>query len=193
MSKAQEFTKDDIPTMLELIGKRVSGLRINADQSILAFDHPDGTSTVYETCGDCCSETWFADFVGVHSLIGAKIARAEGSVIDFGHHQDERTRQDYDKLYGMKLVTDKGYLDIVFRNSSNGHYSGWMGLISEGSVFPGEDMISQGSPLQIQSGQSPRLICCGSPVRMKLLSLITTSRMVPPSLKPRHLLHRHCV
>lgn len=138
----KKVSEEDIPKMSELIGKIVSGLRINSDQSILAFDHPDGTSTCYQTESDSFSETWFADFVGVHSLIGAKIIRAEGAVIDFGDSRDDRTRQEFDKIYGLKIATDKGYLDIVFRNSSNGYYYGWIKLLSENKVFPDEDMIS---------------------------------------------------
>lgn len=45
--------------MNELIGKTVVGLRVNDDQSILAFDHPDGTNTSYVTEGYCCSETGY--------------------------------------------------------------------------------------------------------------------------------------
>jgi hypothetical protein len=108
--------------MKELIGKTVSGLRVNEDQSILAFDHPDGTSTVYETYGDCCSETWFADITGVSTLLGGTVIEAEEVALQMA--QDSRTRQEEDKFYGVKLRTDKGYADIVYRNSSNGYYGG---------------------------------------------------------------------
>jgi hypothetical protein len=38
--------------------------------------------------------------------------------------QDERCRQDDDRFYGIKLLTTGGYVDIVYRNSSNGYYGG---------------------------------------------------------------------
>ena len=41
--------------MNELIGKKVTGLRINDDQAILAFDTDQGV-VAYETWEDCCSE-----------------------------------------------------------------------------------------------------------------------------------------
>ena len=112
--------------MNELIGKTVSGLRVNEDQSVLVFDHPDGTSTSYVTDGDCCSETWFADITGVAALLGGKVLEVEA--VDLPTVDDGRTRQEEDSFYGMKLRTDKGYADIVYRNSSNGYYGGDISL-----------------------------------------------------------------
>ena len=37
--------------------------------------------------------------------------------------------QECDEAYGYKLTTDKGYADIVFRNSSNGNYGGSIELL----------------------------------------------------------------
>lgn len=108
--------------MKELIGKTITALRVNEYQSILAFDHPDGTSTAYQTYGDCCSETWFADITGVAALIGGTVA--EAYCVEMEAVDDGRTRQGYDEFYGVKLRTDKGLADIVYRNSSNGYYGG---------------------------------------------------------------------
>ena len=112
--------------MNKLIGKTVAGLRVNEDQSILAFDHPDGTSTSYVTIAECCSETWFADITGVAALLGGKVLNAEA--VDLPTVDDQRTRQEEDQFYGVKLRTDKGWADIVYRNSSNGYYGGEIGL-----------------------------------------------------------------
>lgn len=112
--------------MNELIGKTLTGLRVNEDQSLLAFDHPDGTSTAYETYGDCCSETWFADITGVAALLGGKVLEVES--VELPTLEDERTRQEYDQFYGVKLRTDNGMADIVYRNSSNGYYGGDISL-----------------------------------------------------------------
>ena len=112
--------------MIELIGKTVTHLRVNDDQSILAFAHPDGTSTAYQTDADCCSETWFADITGVSALIGATVTAADDVALNCT--QDDRCRQESDEFYGVKLRTDKGYVDIVYRNSSNGYYGGSIDL-----------------------------------------------------------------
>ena len=108
--------------MKELIGKTITALRVNEDQSILAFDHQDGSSTSYQTDGDCCSETWFADITGISALIGGTVA--EVAEVEMQSIDDGRTRQDEDEFYGVKLRTDKGIADIVYRNSSNGYYGG---------------------------------------------------------------------
>lgn len=114
--------------MNELVGKTVIGLRVNEDQSILAFDHSDGTSTSYEAYGDCCSETWFADITGVEALLGGKVLEVEN--VDLPAVADGRTRQEEDQFYGVKLRTDKGLVDIVYRNSSNGYYGGSIDLLN---------------------------------------------------------------
>ena len=46
--------------MNELIGKKITGMWVSNDQSILAFDTDQGV-IAYDAWGDCCSETWFAD------------------------------------------------------------------------------------------------------------------------------------
>ena len=47
---------------------------------------------------------------------------------------DGRCRQEYDAAYGWKIATNKGYADIVFRNSSNGYYGGEINLMQTPSV-----------------------------------------------------------
>ena len=41
--------------MNELIGKKITGMWVNNDQSILAFDTDKGV-VAYDAWGDCCSE-----------------------------------------------------------------------------------------------------------------------------------------
>ena len=114
--------------MKELIGKKITGLRINEDQSVLAFDTDQGV-IAYDVWGDCCSEAWFADITGVGALIGGTVQTADEVSMDGYNVEDGRTRQDVDEAYGYKLTTDKGYADIVFRNSSNGNYGGSIELL----------------------------------------------------------------
>ncbi len=109
--------------MKELIGKKIVGLRINQDQSILAFDTDQGI-VAYMTDADCCSETWFADITGVDALIGGTVQTADEVSLEGYNVEDGRTRQEEDSAYGIKLTTERGYVDIVFRNSSNGYYGG---------------------------------------------------------------------
>jgi hypothetical protein len=116
--------------MNELIGKKILSIQINDDQSILAFNTEQGV-VAYEAEGDCCSECWFADITGVHALLGATVRSSDEVDLENYNVDDGRCRQDEDEAYGFKLTTDKGYTDIVFRNSSNGFYGGWINLYKE--------------------------------------------------------------
>lgn len=109
--------------MDELLGKTVRQLKVNEDQSLLVFETSDGT-VMYETEGDCCSETWFADITGVDALLGGQVTKVEEVSIDLLNDGKDRTRQEYDQGYGVNLTTTKGYVNIVYRNSSNGYYGG---------------------------------------------------------------------
>lgn len=111
--------------MNELIGKKILSIHINDDQSILAFNTAQGV-VAYEVEGDCFSESWFADITGVNALLGATVQSAEEVDLENYNVNDGRCRQEEDEVYGVKLITDKGYADIVFRNSSNGFYGGWI-------------------------------------------------------------------
>lgn len=118
--------------MKELIGKTITGLRISEGEEILSFDTKDGCTFVYRAYGDCCSETWFADITGVSALIGGTVASADFVDMDGTYNVDDgRGRQDYDQAYGVKIMTDRGHADIIYRNSSNGYYGGDIELVSE--------------------------------------------------------------
>lgn len=86
------------------------------------------TKVFLRALGDCCSESWFAEIVGV-TLAHGKTIRAVTSKI-LPPPKDGRSRQDVDKAYGITINTDGGYLDIVYRNSSNGCYEGYYEVIS---------------------------------------------------------------
>lgn len=109
--------------MKELVGKKINGIYVSEGENELAFDTDAGVIG-YEGYGDCCSETWFADVLGVSALIGATVAAVEDVDLENYNIEDGRGRQEADSVYGYKLRTDKGYADIVFRNSSNGYYGG---------------------------------------------------------------------
>lgn len=109
--------------MEELTGLTIKELYVGGEeQDWLVFVTDDGKEVLYETFADCCSETWFADITGVDYLLGATVTSVEE--IKTEEVEDERTRQEYDTVYGYKLTTNKGYVDIVYRNSSNGYYGG---------------------------------------------------------------------
>lgn len=106
--------------MEELIGQKILSLWVFRDTALI-FETENGFY-VYVTYGDCCSESWFQDITGISSLINAIVL--EVNEISLG--EVDGTRQDVDQIYGVKIKTDKGWTDIVFRNSSNGYYGGYL-------------------------------------------------------------------
>lgn len=115
--------------MQELMGHTIRHIYVNGDQHILVFDTDNGKLS-YETTADCCSETWFADIIGVPYLLSATVQAVSRSVLP--EVNDGRTRQEVDEFYGVSLDTSKGHVDIVFRNSSNGYYGGNIELCTKG-------------------------------------------------------------
>lgn len=64
--------------MLDAIrGKTVAALMISENESELAFVFDDGSRAHWSAYGDCCSESWFADLVGVEDLVGFPIVAGE--------------------------------------------------------------------------------------------------------------------
>lgn len=112
--------------MDRLIGSVVNSVYISEDQQIMVFDTSNGIFA-YETEADCCSETWFADLVGLQALIGSKITGCVEATVQ--SVEDGRSRQDIDTVYGYKIETARGVCDIVFRNSSSGWYGGSICLL----------------------------------------------------------------
>ena len=111
-----------------LVGKKLTGLRIERGESHMALLTPDG-AVYLEAQGDCCSESWFADIVGISGALGSEITSVE--YVDLPAPSDGRTRQEEDVAYGLKIATTGGTLDVIFRNSSNGYYGGWLETVNE--------------------------------------------------------------
>ena len=118
-----------------LAGFKVTALSVSEDEGTL-YLQGDGLYVQVNTEGDCCSETWFADITGVENLVGRHIASFELVEMPESYNVDDgRTRQESDEAYGIKITTDAGYCDIVYRNSSNGYYGGSVSLsIHEGAA-----------------------------------------------------------
>ncbi len=116
-----------------LVGNKIVKLGVSEDQATLLVQTlAQGEYTrsyAIETYADCCSETWFADITGFDALIDSPVLGIEEP--DDWRVEDDRTRQDRDIAYGIKIRTEKGICDIVYRNSSSGYYSGAREKIKE--------------------------------------------------------------
>ncbi len=111
--------------MEHLIGHLIRALYVSPGEEQLAFVTDKATIT-YGTDADCCSETWFADVLGVNALLGATVTAVEDLQLPAGYdaQTDGRTRQEEDDVYGHTIVTDRGRCTVIYRNSSNGYYGG---------------------------------------------------------------------
>lgn len=122
--------------MKELVGKRIHRILIEDGEQRIRFE-TDGGPVTYITEGDCCSETWFADILNPQALLGAQVRSVE--ILETVYlPDDERSRQDMDRAYGIKLTTDKGTVTLVYRNSSNGYYGGTIYLEGTQPSWVGE-------------------------------------------------------
>jgi len=109
--------------MKELLNTVIHKIFIEDGEEHLQFETDKGIIT-FETDSDCCSETWFADIVGVANLLGQEVIAVEYVELDNYNVEDGRCRQEGDSVYCERLTTTKGTCDIIYRNSSNGYYGG---------------------------------------------------------------------
>jgi len=125
----------------EIVGCRINHVILGHDTYSNGSDKGDGTKLTFKTdagdfvyvaYGDCCSESWVESTDPLEELAGATVTRIEQSETQ----NVDGTRQEYDTVDFVTLVTDKGYWKLEFRNSSNGYYGGSMVLYAtpEGKV-----------------------------------------------------------
>lgn len=116
-----------------LIGKTVTAILLERhEQRWIRFCTTEGELDFF--CeGDCCSESWIGDLIGVDNLLGTPIVEIVEKEMDDYDTDDGRGRQEYDEAYGFTFTTAKGHFDLVFRCSSNGYYGGWMYNKTEGA------------------------------------------------------------
>ncbi len=108
----------------ELVGKTPARVWLSKDEETLLLACEEGTMRL-PTDADCCSETWWADGIGVKQFLeGSTITAAEFIDMPDYNFDDGRSRQEEDEVYGLRVQTDRGVATFAFRNSSNGYYGG---------------------------------------------------------------------
>lgn len=111
-----------------LIGERIKSVELSADKDYLVFKAAIEDFIFYAD-GDCCSSSCFESLDGLDRLIGHKIISVDEINMD-RIPWPEGVDGDEEKIYGWKLMTEKGYVDITMRNSSNGYYGGSLMTVS---------------------------------------------------------------
>ena len=106
-----------------LVGHVINDIFIGSGEDYFLFKGPKIDLCLYGY-GDCCSETWFSDVYNADNLRGHEIISVDE--IDSGEtdKEPERSRQECDNVYGIRIRTEKGTCVLTYRNSSNGYYGG---------------------------------------------------------------------
>lgn len=118
-------------TIERLVGRTIKKIYMNEDNLKFETDLGD---IVFGVEGDCCSHSYFHDFIGVEKLLkGTPVISVESIYLDTSDRQVQVNRNDSEEIqcYGYKIVTeDPNFGDVTsvfsFRNSSNGYYGGSM-------------------------------------------------------------------
>lgn len=115
---------NDYDSTYQLLNKKITKLLINEEKDLISFHIEGADPLVFEIYGDCCSRSWIEHITGIDNLIGHTII--DGEEIDLGEitGADKNEDTDYLQKYSLKLITDKGYFELEYRNDSNGYYGG---------------------------------------------------------------------
>jgi hypothetical protein len=117
-----------------LIGRTVTSVWFSDDY--LTFETDQGLLT-YTVYGDCCSSSYFNDFVGLSKLLenGAVTAVTAIALDDTAAREDlwRKSAEDPEEVefYGYAITTvhprwGEQTTVFSFRNESNGYYGGWL-------------------------------------------------------------------
>lgn len=127
------FDTEDLEAIF--IGKKISVIRFHTQALIFEFDND--TYLPLGVSGDCCSNSYFYDFIGVKKIIGKKIIGFEEIELS-DSELDESQKRQYKNgeldLYGYKIICDDNNDKFMtsntavfsFRNESNGYYGGYL-------------------------------------------------------------------
>lgn len=112
-----------------LVGRTIKKIYMN--EVNLKFETDLG-DIVFQVYGDCCSSSYFHDFIGVEKLLqGTPVVSVKAIDLETSDSKVPVNRNDYDSVqcYGYEIVTEDPQFGEVtsvfsFRNSSNGYYGG---------------------------------------------------------------------
>jgi hypothetical protein len=108
----------------QIVGKKIKGVVLHGDHTVLTFILEDGGKCIYVATGDCCSRSWIEHITVPDDIKGALVTKVKeftGQEIGGSKH-----REDVTVSYQTSFVTDKGEIIVEYRNSSNGYYGGWL-------------------------------------------------------------------
>lgn len=127
-----------------LVGRKITKIFMNEDN--LKFETDLGDPIVFGVSGDCCSSSYFHDFIGVKKLIdGGRVTEVKNVPLSLEDSTVKVNQNDYEEIqcYGYQITAESeqfGELTAVFsfRNSSNGYYGGSLETASSDTVVTPE-------------------------------------------------------
>lgn len=116
----------------DIVGRQLASVEVSPDRERLKLTFMDGLTDIYQTEGDCCSETWIEHLTVPPDIEGATITSIttdpyDGRVATPEQEAESRAHHEYiDVLlvYQSVIATDRGEVIVEYRNSSNGYYGG---------------------------------------------------------------------
>lgn len=110
---------DDHPLYI-LIGKHITGVFRSADNAWLRFTLDSENDICIYVDNECCSSSWFESINNADDLVDAYVS----FILEKSNVAWPGCNEVEDKVYGYMLATSKGFVDLIFLNSSNGYYGG---------------------------------------------------------------------
>jgi hypothetical protein len=121
----------------KLVGKRINGIFLNNDNTVVVFRTVEDERIGFYTHGDCCNTVYINHFQGKNVvgegnafdlLRGALVTAVEEKewvAIDDELDEDKDSWVDQCVEDGFFTIrTNRGYIDFEVRNEHNGYYSG---------------------------------------------------------------------
>lgn len=113
-----------------LLNKKIKNIYVSKGEHDLFFkceiSENEYITIAWKSVGACCSESWWSEILNIPVVIDSEILEVNKLELINYNLEDGRCRSEVDEVYGFQIKTVKGSCDLIFRNSSNGYYGGWM-------------------------------------------------------------------
>lgn len=117
-----------------LIGRKIISAKINQEKDVIVL-YTDKGDLFLSWVGSCCSKCFIAHISGSDELIGSVINEIIHSewknISNGGLDEDHDYLEPVINSMGTTIKTDKGWVSIETRHSSNGYYSGWINISTQ--------------------------------------------------------------
>lgn len=136
--------------MNELIGKKISEVRINNNNTVITFITDQGPIQYFAE-GDCCSTSWIEHVADVKDIVGKEIlaVEQETAINNMEGMLSSRGKADHMDVYFYRIKATEskygygGVMVIDLRNDSNGYYGGTLTLAHSIEDFSNHKIITE--------------------------------------------------